>query len=437
MAIYLLAEKRVLACPVYATCYDKGALKMKIFCRDAAMTTRPRFLRPAGIFAMLLMLSGCSSLSGLDPFSPTAPTQPQSPAASAITTPVTGNTIGTGPVRVGLILPLTSQNGSVAATALRNAAELALSEFQSQDVTFLVKDDLGTPEGAQAATKQALAEGAEIIIGPLFATSVQAAAPIVRAAGRQMIAFSSDEAVASRGVFLLSFMPQSDIDRVVGFATEKGRKSFVALAPESAYGNIAVQDFQQTVARLGGRIVAIERYSGTGVAAAAQRLKASLASADALFIPEEAANLPAVAQALSAAGIDLSKVLILGTGVWNQPNVFKIAQFQNAVFPAPESAGFNSFAQRYKAKYGQNPIRIATLGFDAAALVAALTKTQGAQRFSESVLTNPSGFSGQDGVFRFRADGTNDRALAIFQIGAGRTTSVSPAPKGFSKASGS
>ena len=369
-------------------------------------------------------LAGCAVVSGLDTFS-SSPAQNSSASAA-----ISGSTIGSGPIRVGLILPLSSQNGGSAALAIRNAAELALTEFQTQDITILVKDDRGTTEGAQAAAKEALAEGAEIIVGPLFAPSVQAAAPIVRSAGKQMIAFSSDQSVATRGVYLLSFLPQSDIDRIVDYAAEKGKKSIAVLAPDTAYGNVAVQDLQLAVGRSGGRIAAIERYGQGGAAAAAQRLKASIGTADALFIPEEGANLPAVAQALSAAGIGRN-VQVLGTGVWNQASVFKLKEFQGAWFAGPEADGFNSFANRYKAKFGQSPTRIATLGFDAAALLAALTKTQGAQRFQEGVLTNPSGFAGQDGVFRFRADGTNDRALAVYQIGTGRTTIVSPAPKSF------
>ena len=98
--------------------------------------------------------------------------------------PLGGETrIGTGPVKVALILPMTGAGqGAVVAQSMRNAAELALGESQGSDITLLVKDDLGTPEGAQAAAQQALAEGAELIVGPLFAGSVQAAGQVARRA---------------------------------------------------------------------------------------------------------------------------------------------------------------------------------------------------------------------------------------------------------------
>ena len=73
-------------------------------------------------------------------------------------------------------------------------------------------------------------------------------------------------------------------------------------------------------------------------------------------------------------------------------------------------------SRRASTQYGQDPVRTASLAYDAVALVAALTKTQGKQRFSEEVLTNSSGFTGIDGLFRFRPDGTNQRGLSVMNV---------------------
>ena len=116
------------------------------------------------------------------------------------------------------------------------------------------------------------------------------------------------------------------------------------------------------------------------------------------------------------------------------PRVMKLPMLQGAWFAAPENGGFNAFAQRYRAKFGSDPTRIATLSYDAVSLVAALARTQGTQRFSESVLTGSSGFNGADGVFRFRPDGQNERGLAVLQIANGTTKSISPAPRSFGQA---
>jgi branched-chain amino acid transport system substrate-binding protein len=126
---------------------------------------------------------------------------------------------------------------------------------------------------------------------------------------------------------------------------------------------------------------------------------------------------------------------LLGTGLWDDPQIFSDAALQGAWFAAPETTGYRTFAARYRARYGRDPVRTATLAYDAVSLVAALVKTQGPQRFSDQVLTNTSGFSGIDGVFRFRADGTNERGLAVLRVASGGGQPVSPAPRAFSGSS--
>ena len=54
------------------------------------------------------------------------------------------------------------------------------------------------------------------------------------------------------------------------------------------------------------------------------------------------------------------------------------------------------------------------------------------QRFAPEILTNPSGFSGVDGIFRFRADGTNQRGLAVLRVTPAGPQVISPAPRAFS-----
>ncbi|HKG86414.1 MAG TPA: penicillin-binding protein activator [Beijerinckiaceae bacterium] len=363
----------------------------------------------------------------------------QAPATSAPADAPNGNTgsIGSGSVKVALILPLTGQGqGAVAATSLRNAADLAVGEFQNADVAILVKDDRGTAEGARQAAEEAIAEGAELIVGPLFAPAVKAAGQVAKQAGKPVIAFSTDATVASRGVYLLSFLAQEEVDRIIAYASAQGRRSFAALIPENTYGNVVEAQFREAAARRGARVVAMERYAAGQAQAAVQRIAPLIvgpsAQADAIFLPDNAEGLLGVAQALAEARFDPQKVKPLGTGVWNDPRIFKTPALQSGWFAAPDSAGFNAFAARYRTRFNADPTRIATLSYDAVSLAAALVRTQGSQRFAEPVLTNPSGFSGADGVFRFKPDGTNDRALAVLEIRNGSTATVSPAPKALS-----
>jgi ABC-type branched-subunit amino acid transport system substrate-binding protein len=259
---------------------------------------------------------------------------------------------------------------------------------------------------------------------------VPSTAQLARARGISVIAFSTDSSVAGRGVYLLSFLPESDVNRIIEYSASIGKRSFAALLPDNAYGNVVEAAFKQAVPRRGGRVVAFEKY-GADRATAVRNVAQTLSTADALFMADDGDSVVAVADALTAAGANLRNVQLLGTGLWDNPRVFASAALQGGLYAAPDPSGFRSFSGRYRAKYGSDPVRTATLAYDAVALVAALARTQGPQRFSSDVLTNPSGFSGIDGLFRFRADGTNERGLAVMRVASGGGAAVAGSPKSF------
>ncbi|AIQ91062.1 MULTISPECIES: penicillin-binding protein activator [Methylobacterium] len=359
-----------------------------------------------------------------------APAAPPMPAAGGI------GRIGSGAVKVALVLPLTGQGATVGA-AMRNAAQLAYDEAQQPDLTLLVEDDRGSPDGAREATQEALRQGAEIVLGPLFAGNVQTAAAAARAAGKPVVGFSTDVTVASRGVYLLSFLPQPEVDRVVEDSVAGGKRSFAALIPETAYGNAVEAEFREAVARKGARVAAVERYPAGAPGPAVERLTRVIAgpgaTADALFIPETADALPGVAAALTKAGFSPARIRPIGTALWNEPSLFALPALQGGRFASPDRTGFSNFSGRYQARFGAVPPRVASLAYDAVMLAAALSRRYGSQRFAESTLTNGSGFAGIDGTFRFRPDGQSERSLAVYEIRNNAAIPVSPAPRVLAK----
>src|SRR5436305_3901776 len=245
-----------------------------------------------------------------------------------------------------------------------------------------------------------------------------------------MLSFSTDSRVACRGEYLLSLLPESDVKRIIEYSAGTGKRSFAALLPENAYGNVVEAAFKQVVGRRGGRIVAFEKY-GADRASAARNVAQALGQADTLFLADDGDAVVGMADALTAAGANLKNIQLLGTGLWDNPRVYASPALQGGLYAAPDPSGFRSFSGRYRTKYGADPVRTATLAYDAVALVAALARTQGGQRFSPEVLTNPSGFAGIDGLFRFRADGTNERGLAVMRVASGGSTPAAGSPKSF------
>jgi branched-chain amino acid transport system substrate-binding protein len=357
------------------------------------------------------------------------------PSAPAAPSPAT---MGSGDFKVGLVLPLSAGgNAGAVGQAMRNAAEMALAEFNASSIQLLPKDDAGTAQGAQTAVQQAIDEGAQVILGPLFAHSVTNAKSVTRNRGVPMIAFSTDSNVAAPGAYLLSFLPESEVDRVVGYAASQGKHSFIALVPSGAYGSVAESEFRQSVARRGGRVVALEHYGDdrNKIGDAARVIAQSASQADALFIPDGGDGVTEAVAALSAAGVNLRQFALLGTQLWDDPKIFANPQLEGAWYAAPDPAspnGFKAFSDRYRGRYRQDPPRVATQAYDAVALIAALVRSQGpSARITNEVLTNPSGFAGLDGVFRFRNDGTNQRGLAVLKVTPVGGQPVAPALRTF------
>ena len=398
----------------------------------AAMPSRRRLL--AGLLATTAaVLSGCSSNSSIfsnSHFFSSAPPAPATPAASPATT------IGTGQVKVGLILPLSAGgNAGLAGQAMRNAAQMALEEFSQPNIQLLVQDDAGNATTAQAVAQQSLGQGVQIILGPLFAQSVSAVAQVTRPANIPVIAFSTDTSVASPGVYLLSFLPESDVQRIVQYSSSTGKRSYAALIPENPYGTVVEAAFRQDVVRHGGRVIALEHYAHdqAGMVGPVRAIAQSAIRADALFLPDGGDVVPGIAQMLVADGMNVRRIQLLGTGLWDDPRIFAVPALNGGWYAAPDDAGYRAFSTRYRTRFNQEPVRTATLAYDAVALIAALVKTQPNPqlRFSPQVLTNPSGFTGIDGLFRFMPDGTNQRGLAVLRVTPQGPQTISPAPHSF------
>ncbi|MTI01171.1 penicillin-binding protein activator [Roseibium sp. RKSG952] len=364
----------------------------------------------------------------------TVPGQSINPGAQPT---VSGEVIGNGAVRVGLLLPLSGGGSATSiASAFRNSAELALANFPNADIQLLVKDTGGTAEGGRAAAQAAIGEGAELILGPVFAPAVKGAANVARSSGIPVVAFSTDTSVASRGVYLLSFLPKSDVNRIIGYAGSQNKRAYAAILPNDAYGAVAEAAFRQEVGRVGGRMVSIQRYTLNGsdtsdLVAKINALVPNMGQIDALFVPAGGGVPPLVVQTLTQRGADIGRVKFLGTGQWDTPQMKSNPIMAGSWYAGPDDTGFRSFAQRYASRFGSQPPRNATLAYDGVTLAAGLVRSAGQQRFDLNILTNPDGFIGIDGLFRFRSNGENQRGLAVYQLTGSGAQVISPAPRDF------
>lgn len=392
-----------------------------------------------GLAGSALMAAGCSIGGGSNPL------------ADSLATSDTGTdkTVQDGravEAKVALLLPLsgTAQAAAVA-RGMKQAAEMALFDLNNPSFQMVVKDTQGTPEGAAAAATQAAADGAELIIGPLFAQSVRAVKPVAQQAGLPVIAFSNDRTVAGSGVHLLSFMADEEVDRIVSFAATQGRRSLAALIPDNAYGNVMAAAFKAAAQRNGARVVAVERYpaNSSGLLGPSQKLFAQVQEAraqgldvDAIFLPGGPETLPNLTPLTSFANTGTgagAPPKFLGSGGWDYPNLGRNQTLVGSWYPAPDPRGWQAFSENFTRTFGSAPPRIATLAHDALTVAIRLaTQHPRGSRYNAQTIGRASGFVGIDGPFRFNGDGTSSHTLAVLEVQRYQSVVIDPAQAGFS-----
>jgi len=405
------------------------------------------------------------------PIEPVPEAAPPAPAGGvALRRPGEGS-----PVRVAILLPLTGPSAPLGQALLR-AAQMALFEVGDEHVVLLPRDTEGQPEGAVQAAEQALADGAELVLGPVFSGEVQAAAQVTRSRGVPMIAFSTDREAAGNGVFLMGFMPDQQVGRVMTFAARQGLQRFGALLPDTPYGAAVSMAMRRAARELGIEVTQQESYAGTvadftdpvrriasydrrrallaqqrreleaqkdfeAAQQALERLKGQETAGDigydALLIAEGGERLRNLGALLPFYDIDPRSVRFLGTGLWDDANVGREPALVGGWFASPAPADFEAFRNRYRQQYGSSDVlpRIGTLAYDATALAAVLARSEVRANYAEKTLTSPSGFAGADGIFRFGANGIAERGLAVIEVQRNGLRVVSPSPASFEQLS--
>lgn len=344
-------------------------------------------------------------------------------------------------MKIALLLPLSGMGETAAvAKSMKQAAEMALFEVNNPSVQLVTKDSGGTAAGARAAADAAVKEGAEIILGPLLSQSVVGAAPVAARTGVPIMAFSNNTPLAGDGVYLLSFLAEMEVDRIVSFAASRGKRRFAALIPDNAYGNAVEPAFRSAVARAGGRVAIVERYPPAAngmlgptkrIVEAIKRGEVELAPVDALLLPGGQEALPQIGPVIAYSGLDTAKVKLLGTGAWDFPSIGRDNAFLGGWYPSPDPSAWRTFAERFAKTFGTAPPRLASVAYDAVGMALSLSTNPAGARFTQANLTRPQGFTGVDGIVRFGESGLSERGLAVLEVQRFGSAVIDPAPSSF------
>ncbi|HXQ52968.1 MAG TPA: penicillin-binding protein activator [Stellaceae bacterium] len=334
---------------------------------------------------------------------------------------------------VALLLPLSGPSAGLGQSML-DAAQMALFDIADDRLQLLVRDTGGTAPMAAEAARSAIADGAKLILGPLLAAEVEAVKPIAQTANVPLVAFSTATQLAGNGTWLMSFDARQEIQRVVVYAHAHGRDRFATLAPLGPYGDLAVNALRDSAQIAGASMSRVARYdpAATNYGSTVQSIAAG-ADFDAILLAEGGAKLKALAPLLPYYGIDPDKVKLLGTGLWADSSIGTEPALEGGWYAAPAPEVRADFEKRFEALYKHAPPLLATLGYDGAALAAVLAHASPAPDFSAAALTNPSGFTGLNGIFRLLPDGAVERGLAVLEVHRTGATLIDPAPQTFQR----
>lgn len=422
-----------------------------------------------------LMLSACTTVP-LDPQPRPGPTtqqpqQPTGPTQPDPTIPAQPDSVVEGPVaipdqaapffnnrdgvtlphmagrdikRLALLLPFSAQSPRLReeANSMYQAAELALFQRPDADVILTVLDTKGTEDGARSAARAALQQGADVILGPIIADNVRAASQEAARSGTPLLAFSNDQSVAARGRYLVSFPPESEVDRIVAYAATEGVKNFAFFGPDDAYGRRVRRAYEAAVARVGGEITAAEMYKGNDISVMqepARRLAEYHAEGrsnrgitrdpfEAILLPEGGTALRSLAPLLPFYGIDPARVLFMGTSRWDNSDTVREPALRGGVFAASDKDARAAFLTDFERAYGSEPSSLASLAYDAVQLGSIAADGDPRERIAR--VESPLGFYGTDGYLRFGAEGRPERGLAVYRIRDGQFRVIDPAPRG-------
>ena len=346
------------------------------------------------------------------------------------------------PVKVALLVPTGSAQSEVnfLGRSLENAARMAQGDLDGVQIDLKVYSTGGDPNTAAAVAGQAIADGAQIFVGPLFSTAAAAVAPVAAQNGASVLSFSNNTDVAGNNLYLLGVTFESVANRVVGHAVSTGKSNIAVIHSNDPAGNSGSTAAQNAIARFGGTFAGAWSYelSPQGISESAPAIAKAVraAGADAAVLTDDpGAGLTFLTPVLATGGLSNRNTQLLGLTRWNEPPAAATTlSMQDGIFAAPDPATLSQFEARYTAIHGGAPHPLAGLAYDGIAAVGAMVKSaqaSGTGALSREQITDPSGFAGVNGVFRFLGNGRNDRGLALLQLRGGEAVVIEGAPRSF------
>lgn len=359
------------------------------------------------------------------------------PVSLGQTGPATGPQIDPSqPVPVALLVPTGSAELDWLGRSLANSARMAAADSQGARIDLRVYTATPGVDDNVAKARQAVADGAQIIIGPLFAEPSNAVGNAVRESNINVISFSNNSEIAGGNVFVLGNTFDNVAGRLVKYGVDNGKRRILVVAEDDVAGQIGANAIQRAISRNGAVMSGQAKHpvSRTGIDGIVPQIDSAVKSGniDAVFITaNQEAVLPYLTDRLAETGTTRATQL-MGLTRWDVPAArLQLPGVQGGWFALPDTQLKGQYETRYRSAHGEAPHELGSLGYDGVAAIGALVRAGRRDALTTNGLTSSSGFSGINGIFRLRPDGTNERGLAVATIRNGQVVTLDPAPRSF------
>jgi branched-chain amino acid transport system substrate-binding protein len=342
---------------------------------------------------------------------------------------------------IGAVLPLTGKTSRIGRLFLRGlffAAEGAAKPGEASPYRLVIRDSGSTPEGAKAATEElAKLENVIAIIGPSDADEASAAAKAAQASNTPMISMSLSPNVTNQGDMIFWASVDNDLEArsLARYAAENKLTKVAILAPETAYGKSMAEAFAQEATDKGAKVVANVSYAEGATSWAKQIKTIKDAKPQAIFIPEGAKVLGAIAPALAASGLwsvapgkkppkgagyqllapspAISDKLLSDAGTTIEGALFATVFFSQD----PKTKSFSvDFSNREK----EPPTMFDAISYEAFLFVKGALQTGATSRGALRDTLQTGSFDGLSGSVAFGEDHRADRTLTMVRVNKGK-----------------
>ena len=367
-------------------------------------------------------------------------------------------------IQIALFLPFTGKNKELG-LSIFNASTLSIFENDLENkIELVLFDSKDSPQDTQKAFKEIIDKKIKVVIGPIFSTSIMAIEKMARDNEITVISLSNNHELLNKtnnrgGVFVGGILLESQIDKIVNYAIDRGKLNFAIIAPNNQFGKFTTDYLKKFVRARDGNFITSEFYEANNndIDRAAERIvnsfglpaksknrdTAYLSDYDRIYpqiilIPEAGKQLSKIVKSINKFNKDERDFQIIGTSQWDDASTLNDINLLGSWFSAPEGDKFRMFEKNYYRYFGKFPPRISSIAYDSVWAISkiAQNKTNLKLTFSDFIEYNKNvknGFDGIDGIFRFLPNGAVQRNLAILQVGNGKFETIDSSLEKFLK----